>query len=635
MSVRVCPTPILVFAIAILLGFAGPGCNKSPAPRLVAKGTTSQSADRQSSIANSAASQRCQTLLSSALEMLRPEKLGISAEPKAAVDTLNNWVRDCGKTLPADNSSANDPVADKLVSQAARSAANGDLYDRQDIEHVRDCWLFKQARGGVVRQYDSDPSRAVALFDLACRIVGLIGKTEPTIPQNLYDIAVIGKGTPEDRAWVFGELLRQTGIDAVILKPASKNAGDAKTRWLVGALIDKQVYLFDPTLGWPIPSPADKGTTPAVESAATLTQVLADDKLLRKLDVSADKAYPLHSADLKSVRVEIITSSRYSSPRIRRLESFLSGDRSVTIYVPLGDMGSRPGLLSRVASAGAGVWKKEDIGVWEYPDHQTAAIDHLEPQMAEIRNFLWLPFQGPVTAEFDKEGMKLNISSGTHKQMKSRVAQLQGDYAGAVRNFLLVQLDELPPALPLPPEMQAIAKAKMEKPPEGTIAVPIPKLAFATNYRAAEDAKFWMAVCQFEQNMLEPATETLDAYWRRYIEGGKWIPQTALLRGLLLARAGKYALAVQQINGISQAIPEDDPRWATCQLFTTRWRAARDAANAQGPTSQATNSPDPPKTESKQEAPAPAKTGEPSTKAATPTPAKPAAPTSTSKPKTP
>ena len=77
---------------------AGAGCTKSPAPRPPAKGGSSASAARQGTGATSAASQRCQTLLSSALEMLRPEKLGISAEPKAAVDTLNNWVRDCGKT---------------------------------------------------------------------------------------------------------------------------------------------------------------------------------------------------------------------------------------------------------------------------------------------------------------------------------------------------------------------------------------------------------------------------------------------------------------------------------------------------------------------------------------------------------
>ena len=577
--------------------------------------------------------------------MLRPENLGISAEPKAAVDTLNNWVRDCVQSGPADDPPPKDPALEKFLPEAERTAANGDLYDRQDIDHVRDCWLFKQARNGVVRAYDSDAARVVGLFDLSNRIVALAGKDEPIIPQSLHDITVIGQGTAEDRAWVFAELLRQMGIDAVILKPRppaaapespsagaktgdvgksmaglrSSRSSEQSTRWLVGALVDKQVYLFDPTLGWPIPSRADKTVTPAVQSAATLAEVLADDGLLRKLDVSTDRPYPLHAADLESLRVEVVTSSRYWEPRIRRLETFLSGDRSVTIYAPLGDVGKRPGQLSRAIAAGTGFWKKEDVGVWDYPDRQTAAAHHLEAQAADLREFRWLPFQGPVTADFDKEAMKLNVSAGNHKEMKSRIAQLQGDCAGAIRNYLLVQLDELPPALSLPAEVQAAIRAKQAQAHEGAIAVPVPKKAFATNYRAAEDAKFWMGVCQLEQNMLEPAAETLDAYWRRYQEGGKWIAQAALMRGLALAKTEKYALAVQQINELLRILPEDDPRRATCELFATRWRAARDAANSPG-----SNSPQQEQVAPKSKRPAAAAGAAPSVSpAATPASAKP------------
>jgi hypothetical protein len=545
--------------------------------------------------------------------MLRPEKLGISADPKAAVDTLNNWVRDCGKSLPVDDAATTNPAADKLIPEGLRSAVAGDLFDRQDVEHVRDCWLFKQARNAILRANDSEPARVVALFDLANTMVALAGKGEPTIPQSLHDITVIGKGTAEDRAWVFAELLRQGGIDAVILRPHSPaaagpaaagptnaatgakgvelpksavaataaKASEPATRWLVGALVGKQVYLFDPTLGWPIPTREDKGQSPNIESAATLADVLADEGLLRKLDVSADKPYPLHSTDLKSCRVEVITSSCYWSPRIRRLEMFLSGDRSATIYAPLSDMGSRPGLISRVIAAGAGLWTKENVAIWDYPDRQMAAVNHLDQQAAEIREFRWLPFSGPVSVEFEKETPTLKVNSGNRKQIKSRISQLEGDCAGAIRNYLLVQLDELPQLIPLPPEMQASMRQKQDPAhqQEGTMAVPVPKLAFAMNYRAAEDAKFWMGVCQLQQNMLEPAAETLDAYWRRYLDGGKWIPQAGLLRGLALAKSGKYALAVQQMNELLRAIPEDEPRRAAFELFATRWRAARDAAS--------------------------------------------------------
>jgi hypothetical protein len=650
---------LLALAGAALFGFAGSGCNQSPTPKPIAK-TTASPGQTGPSIATT---QRCQTLLSSALEMLRPEKLGISADPKAAVDTLNNWVRDCGKSIPVDDAATTNPAADKLVPEAFRAAIAGDLFDRQDVEHVRDCWLFKQARSGILRANDSEPARVVALFDLANMMVALAGKGEPTIPQSLHDITVIGKGTAEDRAWVFAELLRQGGIDAVILRPrshaaetppaaaatnaaasaksvelpksvaaaAAVNASEPATRWLVGALVGKQVYLFDPTLGWPVPAREDKGQTPNIESAATLADVLADDGLLRKLDFSPEKRYPLHSADLKSCRVEVITSSCYWSPRIRRLEMFLSGDRSATIYAPLSDMGSRPGLISRAIAAGGGLWTKEDVAIWDYPDRQIAAVNHLDQQSTEIREFRWLPFSGPVTVDFEKDSPTLKMNTGNRKQIKSRVSQLEGDCAGAIRNYLLVQLDELPQLMPLPPEMQAAMRQKQDPAhqQEGTMAVPVPKLAFAINFRAAEDAKFWMGVCQFQQNMLEPAAETLDAYWRRYLDGGKWIPQAGLLRGLALAKSGKYALAVQQMNELLRAIPEDEPRRAAFELFATRWRAARDTASG-STTKPATPEQAPPKSEQK-----PAAANAPASGPTSPAPAKPAASSPPSPPATP
>jgi hypothetical protein len=170
--------------------------------------------------------------------------------------------------------------------------------------------------------------------------------------------------------------------------------------------------------------------------------------------------------------------------------------------------------------------------------------------------------------------------------------------------------------------MQAAIRAKQEKPPEGPIGVPVPKLAFATNFRSAEDAKYWMAVCQLEQNMLETASETFDAYLRRYAQGGKWIPEAAVFRGLTLAKTGRYGLAVQQINDLMRAFPEDDPRWATCKLFLARWRAARDASNAPA-NSHVENSPQQEQPAAKPESQAPVKGARPSPPpATTPAPAK-------------
>ena len=320
------------------------------------------------------------------------------------------------------------------------------MYDLGDIEHIRDSWLVKDLGTAAVKAEPTDLERAVALFDLAVRTVSLNNAGDPELPQTVYDILVIGRGTAEDRAWLFGELLRQAGMDAVIVRPnagadttaktsrcktpaakaadsktadakaaptANKTPSGAEPRWLVGALVDKQVYLFDPTLGWPIPSPDDKGITPTVRQPATLAQAAAHDELLRKLDVSPEKKYPLKASDLKSMKVEIITSGRYSEPRIKRIESFLAGSRSVVVYTPLADVGARPGLRSRVENGGAGSWKKEDVSVWDYPDRQLAAVHHLGDQTKIVHDAFWLPFEGPVEFEFDPKTMQFKIAQGT------------------------------------------------------------------------------------------------------------------------------------------------------------------------------------------------------------------------------
>jgi hypothetical protein len=554
---------------------AAPGCNqRTPAP----SGAHTVSGDSGKRATADQGSQRCQTLLSSGLEMIKPANLSISAEPKFAVDVLNNWVRECGRGI---DPPPPDELANQQFSASEREAAASDLYELRDVEHVRDCWLFKRSGASVVASHPDERDRIVALFDHAVRLVALPNPGESLGPQTAYEIAVTGKGTVEDRAWIFGELLRQIGLDAVILRPRPRAGGARELPWLVGVILDKQVYLFDPALGWPVPAADDPAEGPSVRRAATLAQAAANDALLRKLDVSPEKPYPLRSEDLKSLKVELITSDRYWLPRIRRLEPFLSGERSVTITAPLGDQGDRAGLLSRVAAAGAGFWKKEDVTVWPYPRLQSTAAHAPDAEAAQVRRARWLPFEAPVKVSFDTEKMEPVVTAGDLSQIKGRVDQLEGDPAGAIRTYLLIQLDELPPQMRLTEQERAALMKQPGKAPANAVAYQVPQRALLINYRAAEDAKFWMAVCQLDQNESATAAETLDAYLRRYSQGdgGNWVIHAQMLRGLLAARLQQYALAVQTANVLARALPETDPRRHACELFAARWRAARDSAD--------------------------------------------------------
>ena len=74
------------------------------------------------------------------------------------------------------------------------------MYDLGDIEHIRDSWLVKDLGTAAVESEPTDLDRAVALFDLSVRTVALNNAGDPELPQTIYDILVIGRGTAEDRA---------------------------------------------------------------------------------------------------------------------------------------------------------------------------------------------------------------------------------------------------------------------------------------------------------------------------------------------------------------------------------------------------------------------------------------------------
>ena len=72
--------------------------------------------------------------------------------------------------------------------------------------------------------------------------------------QSLSEILLLGRATALERAWVFIQLCRQQGLEAVML--AIPDAADPKklTPRLVAVRIKNELYLFDPLLALPFPA---------------------------------------------------------------------------------------------------------------------------------------------------------------------------------------------------------------------------------------------------------------------------------------------------------------------------------------------------------------------------------------------
>src|SRR5262249_43049170 len=144
-------------------------------------------------------------------------------------------------------------------------------------------------------QFD-DVAVAQRLFDWTVRNIQLDGPARTaqleTYPHRPYEILLYGHGDALERAWVFILLARQQGLDAVLLGLGDED-GNVRP-WLPALLSDGQLCLFDCQLGLPIAGPEGR-------PVATLAEVVADDALLRRLDVDSDHPYPVRSEQLNRV----------------------------------------------------------------------------------------------------------------------------------------------------------------------------------------------------------------------------------------------------------------------------------------------------------------------------------------------
>jgi hypothetical protein len=117
--------------------------------------------------------------------------------------------------------------------------------------------------------------------------------------------------------------------------------------WWCGAVVGKDVFLFDPRLGLPVPGSGGKGI-------ATLADVRSNPELLRQLDGDKDHGYDVTAEQVKSVAVYVAPDLSSLAPRYRPLQDrFQAGGIEVGLPDPFEALG-------RVKTAGPDV----PVKVW-------------------------------------------------------------------------------------------------------------------------------------------------------------------------------------------------------------------------------------------------------------------------------
>jgi tetratricopeptide (TPR) repeat protein len=552
-----------VFPLALLLlSFAGCGSEHS-----TPVGQTSAGAG--------AADRWHEELFHYAIENLnRLEEFAPQEMLPQVVDRLNQWAP---YQEPLDDWQP-DPLLATLPPPLAKLGVMQNLdqlrYTLFDAEALQQAFWIRDVAAWAGGSQPDDLTRARRLFDWTVRNVQrepplvIDGKPQGHLPQLPWETLLTGRGAPIDRAWLFLLLARQAGLDAALLAVPDTAHHGVVIPWTIGVRIGQEVYLFDPTLGLPIPAPdgiklASGG--PLEIQPATLSQLVAQDALLHKLDAGEKHPYPVQKSQLAQVVVLVEAAPTALSKRMKLVQLRLAGQQKAVVAVAPSQQLARWKNLPHV----------HGVRLWSFPFDTWQSLEHLTETMMRLKTVPLLPFQTrmPIHAgRVDGEEKSVLVNA----LWKGRLLHLRGLFGGESSATFFYQAtrppnEELREAVPQMAE-QFFHSALAADPQRST-----EQLKAAAKQQAEQqivllvvakhDASYWLGLILFEKGNYAGA---IDYFGRRTLAA---LPNSPWLYGASynLARSyeasGDYRKAIELYRANAKQFGD------TGQLLRATWLA--------------------------------------------------------------
>lgn len=473
-------------------------------------------------------------LLASAIYQLRPENYTIAAATDKPINLLNSW------SERVSNSAADvEPAAlpNDWIDKAESARLKVRLFDLRDAVHVRDAMLNHAIVTYLAARGTDEVSQIQSVFDFVVRNITLRSPDETDLPLGVYQLLLLGRGNAEDRAWVCGALLRQLHIDSVVVRPPG---ADADT-WLLGVILNQQIYLFDPRMGIALPATADPAAKPG--RPATLEEIVSHPEWLQPLALRADQPYAVDADGLKDAELQPIVESDYWSPRMQQLESALPANDLCVLYDPVTDEAGRTGLLSRLRNVAPN--KGEQFKPWPYPHQQIKAGSVMTPAVKQAWELATQTFNLPIPVVTDRQTQQTTLGTPERRMLRIRTDQLLGKFEEATERYLSIRHLEVEP-------------------------VPVQELAIL-NRMGAENAIYWTAICKFEEREYEAAIEQLSSYLKRYDRNGRWNFAARALLADCHGESGHFSEAI----AVLERTRSDDPYREANAIRVKRWTARK------------------------------------------------------------
>ncbi|HVA50721.1 MAG TPA: hypothetical protein VNH11_30530 [Pirellulales bacterium] len=415
-----------------------------------------------------------------------------SGVPPALVSQLNQWMT--LQTPLADWRRG--PLLERLPERLKKLPQLQELdamgFARADGIDLREAVWMRDASNWAAGTTQNDLERARRLFDWIVRNIQLESSDEgqSATPTRLaWQTLLLGRGPAIDRAWVFILMARQQGLDVVMLsRPAAADAEEASPRPWVPALLDKgELYLFEPSLGLPVPGPNGEGI-------ATLAQVAADEALLRHLDLDDDHRYEMDAAGVQNMLALIEASPIYLTQRAALLESELTGDQKMVLSVDASAVAERVKKCKHV----------KDVELWSLPYERLAGQAKLGKTGLQRLAADFEPFVVPFPRTLKK---KAEIVPAL---WKGRVLHLMGHFSGdegAMHYYQIARPSESEiangPAIP----QQEGERLRGKVAPEEWQQTANRYIQLA--HVAKHDASYWLGLIAYERENYKTAADHL------------------------------------------------------------------------------------------------------------------------------
>ncbi len=315
------------------------------------------------------------------LRYVRQGEPPIDWEPspdEAALKTLTDWLNQWNRRTAKDKEWQPDPLLAALPEDLRNLAPEETLrqttFVKSDGRFLQQAVWLRDVANWAGAEARDDLDLATMLFDWTVRNIHLETRAPSDDPRRSraglayrpWQAMLHGRGTVEERVWVFAQLCRQQGLDVVMLSFEAIDIPEELWAWLPALWHQGKFYLFDPRLGLPIPGPDHQGV-------ATLAEAQESEAVLRQLDVSETDRYPLTAADLQQVVALIPASSQELSWRMKQVEADLTGDQKVTLTVD----------PTSVADALVTSGLVREVRLWEHPLRTISRQRALSQQQAK------------------------------------------------------------------------------------------------------------------------------------------------------------------------------------------------------------------------------------------------------------